>query len=87
MFDLSLEASHGLVMLVASSTVFINFWQIYHVGLLRKKHGIKYPTMYSAKHNDFNCAQRVHQVLTAKSKISKTLGCNGLCSTDDSSTV
>lgn len=62
MFDLILEPTHGLVMLVASASVFLNYWQIYHIGSLRKQHGIKYPTMYSDKHNDFNCAQRVHQV-------------------------
>lgn len=62
MISLNLEAAHGLVMLVASSTVFLNYWQIYHVGSLRKLYDIKYPTMYSDRHNDFNCAQRVHQV-------------------------
>jgi len=28
---------------------------------MRKKTGIKYPTMYSEKDNLFNCYQRAHQ--------------------------
>ena len=78
MFDLSLDPSHGLVILVASSTVFINYWQIYHVGSLRKKYGIKYPTMYSAQHNDFNCAPRFHQVSSSSSSSSSKSGVRDL---------
>lgn len=57
----TLHADYGYVILAASATVFLNFWQMRKIGGLRKSLGIKYPLMYSEKHPEFNCAQRVHQ--------------------------
>ena len=61
MVVVNVEPEYGYVVLAASATVVINFWQMAKIGSLRKKLGIKYPAMYSDKHPEFNCAQRVHQ--------------------------
>lgn len=57
----NISSEFGYVILAGSATVFLNLWQMMRIGSLRKKHGIKYPQMTSDKHQDFNCAQRVHQ--------------------------
>ncbi len=49
------------MILATTATVVVNFWQMMRIGSLRSKLGIKYPQMYSDKHPEFNCAQRVHQ--------------------------
>ena len=49
------------MVLAAAAPFAINFWQMMKIGGLRRKHGIKYPQRVSEKHNDCNCAQRVHQ--------------------------
>ncbi len=56
-----ISRDYGYVVLAAAATVAVNFWQMSRIGGLRKKLGIKYPQMYSEKHPEFNCAQRVHQ--------------------------
>ena len=48
------------MVLAAALPAFVNFWQMSRIMSLRKKHDIKYPTMVSEKHKDFNCAQRAH---------------------------
>ncbi len=58
---LDVPPEYGYVILAASGAWVINMWQSFKIGGLRKKHGIKYPTMYSDKHPEFNCAQRAHQ--------------------------
>ncbi len=63
MADIKMDEAMGVVILSAAATLLVNFWQMSRIGSLRKSLGIKYPLMYSseAKHNEFNCAQRVHQ--------------------------
>jgi glutathione S-transferase len=57
---LQISSDYGYVILAASATAFLNIFQIVNIAKLRKKHGINYPAMTSDKHDDFNCAQRVH---------------------------
>lgn len=57
----TIGSDYGYVILAGSATVFLNLWQMFRIGKLRKAYGIKYPQMTSDQHPDFNCAQRVHQ--------------------------
>lgn len=59
--QLQLDNDFGYIITILLSTFLINFWHSMTIGTLRKKHGIKYPLMWSEKHPDFNLAQRVHQ--------------------------
>ena len=59
--QITLDPDFGYILLLLLATFLINFWHSLKIGTLRKKYGIKYPDMWSAEHQDFNCAQRVHQ--------------------------
>ncbi|PSN47492.1 Microsomal glutathione S-transferase 3 [Blattella germanica] len=58
---LTVPAEYGYVILVAVGSTFVLGWKAMQVGKARRKYGIKYPTMYSADNNQFNCIQRAHQ--------------------------
>ena len=51
----------GWVILIACSTFFLNFFQMFMIGQRRKKDGVPLPIMYSPEHPKFNGAQRAHQ--------------------------
>jgi glutathione S-transferase len=61
MATITIQPEFGYVALVVATTFFLNIWQMSKVGAMRKKYNIQYPIMYSDKHPEFNCAQRVHQ--------------------------
>jgi len=52
---------YGYTLLVALSSILIVIWMSIKVGFAREKFGVKYPTMYSADNDHFNCYQRAHQ--------------------------
>mmetsp|Transcript_8188 Transcript_8188/g.22214 ORF Transcript_8188/g.22214 Transcript_8188/m.22214 type:complete len:151 (+) Transcript_8188:95-547(+) len=61
-----LAPEHGYVLLVLVTTWFVhNGWMASKVMAARKKHNIKYPTLYAVGDSDsdkkFNCVQRGHQ--------------------------
>ncbi len=58
---LTVQPEFGYVLLVVLFTGILNIWQIKQVATMRRRLSIFYPTMYSDKHPDFNCYQRVHQ--------------------------
>jgi len=71
-FTLELPSEYGYVLLVATSSFFVN---LYHVKLTvgaRKKAGLKYPISYASEElaakdanaMAFNCAQRAHANFT-----------------------
>jgi glutathione S-transferase len=61
MATIGFQPEFGLIGIVIGVTFFLNLWQMLKISALRKKNGIKYPAMTSDNHQDFNCAQRVHQ--------------------------
>ncbi|CAL4124967.1 unnamed protein product [Meganyctiphanes norvegica] len=61
MVVLEILPSYGYCLLVAVASAFTTTWMAMQVGGARKKFGVKYPTMYSADNDNFNCYQRAHQ--------------------------
>ena len=61
MVAINIAPEYGYVVFVGTSMVFVNVWKMMRIGGMRKKLGIKYPTMFSEKHPIFNCYQRAHQ--------------------------
>ncbi|XP_047736458.1 microsomal glutathione S-transferase 3 [Hyalella azteca] len=61
MVRLKVPEGYGYCIIVAALSYFLLMWLGMQVGKMRKKTGIKYPTMYSDKDNLFNCYQRAHQ--------------------------
>lgn len=62
MVTLEVPSSYGLVILTSVMNWMILMWQALQLATARKKHGVKYPTMYENKHpSEFNCYQRAHQ--------------------------
>ncbi|XP_037031132.1 microsomal glutathione S-transferase 3-like [Bradysia coprophila] len=57
----ALAKDYGYVILVAVISSFLLMWQAMQVGKARKQHKVKYPTMYAADNDAFNCYQRAHQ--------------------------
>ncbi len=53
------EFAYSLLCVVGAYA--LHLWQMMQVGKMRKALKIFYPTMYSDKHPEFNCYQRVHQ--------------------------
>ncbi len=54
---IQISSEYSCVMLAASCTFLLNLWQMRMIGGMRKKLDIKYPQMYSDKHDIFNCYQ------------------------------
>ena len=61
MIAVNISPHYGYVVMVGVGVVFVNFSKAMKIGGMRKKLGIKYPTMYSDEHPLFNCYQRAHQ--------------------------
>ncbi|KAI5121143.1 hypothetical protein M0805_007141 [Coniferiporia weirii] len=67
----SIEVPQGYsyVLAAATSTMFLNAWQLFKVNGARKQAGIQYPQLYAEKTEAaaskqaliFNCIQRAHQ--------------------------
>ncbi|XP_038059709.1 microsomal glutathione S-transferase 3-like [Patiria miniata] len=56
-----LPSEYGYVILVVLFSWAVVQWMGFKVGSARKKYDVKYPTLYSDKHEIFNCIQRAHQ--------------------------
>jgi len=57
----SIPKAYGYVIFVAVVSSFLLMWQAMQVGKARKQYNVKYPTMYAADNDNFNCYQRAHQ--------------------------
>lgn len=70
--DIGLPDSYGLVLLVASSSFFVNTYHVFLTSAARKRSGLKYPIPYASTElaekdpnaYQFNCAQRAHSNFT-----------------------
>lgn len=58
---IQIHPEYGYVILAASGTFLVNFWQMMKIGGKRKELGIQFPQMWSDQHPIFNCYQRAHQ--------------------------
>eukprot|EP00093_Oithona_nana_P012489 12489.XXX_809711_810449_1 [CDS] Oithona nana genome sequencing. len=58
---ITLTPEHGYVLLAASGSFLVNFWQSMKIGGKRRELKIEYPAQWSDKHPIFNCYQRAHQ--------------------------
>ncbi|POS77630.1 MAPEG family protein [Diaporthe helianthi] len=69
---LDISNDYGYVLVVAASTVFVNFWHGVQTGKARKASGIGYPNTYATAEQaekdpaafKLNCAQRSHANFT-----------------------
>ena len=60
--EFELEAIHGILVLLMTLPVVLNFWQMSKVGKSREKFGVYYPNMTTnGKHPEFECVMRAHQ--------------------------
>ncbi len=58
--SLTLAPEYGYVVLVSVGFFFLNVAQVARIAVLRGRYRIGYPSMSSAEHPQFECAQRVH---------------------------
>merc|ERR1711976_665487 len=58
---ITLAPEHGYVLLAASGSFVVNFWQSMKIGGKRRELKIEYPAQWSDQHPIFNCYQRAHQ--------------------------
>lgn len=56
-----LPAEYGYVIFTAVGSQFVNMWMAFNVMKARKEHNVKFPTLYAADNDKFNCVQRAHQ--------------------------
>ncbi|KAK7067541.1 hypothetical protein SK128_012394 [Halocaridina rubra] len=61
MVSVDVPPGYGYCVLVAIFSMFMLFWKAEKVAFARKRHNVKYPTMYSPTNEAFNCYQRAHQ--------------------------